>query len=269
MLRRLATLAVTTVLAIGLGTAPASAYTAPPRTPPTFYSLPYTSELYTYSAEVGVSPVSFDNWLAWGAGRPVPVTTEFLHYTWAPDILAVSHFSATKSLWHHVTGAEWAHAGYPAPGTAGSLPGTFYVQYASSSDIIAMFGDTDARHHVTFAEWQAAGFPTPVQDPGGYLKLSWDASITSVGDVEHPGRTLPLTYQQWGALGFPTPRVRDTFPGDTWCWMPPEWMVNDQSPVPHYPEGGILYDGMTYQGYVRREVWPLIGVDLATATECG
>lgn len=264
--RHLAALAGLALLVTGVGV-PAAAAPVPTQPPPTFWSRPYTADLVTkWDPSDGLSVQSLQYWLSVGAPRPVPATTEYYKYTWAPEIFAVTWFGGSEPLWHLLTAEEWARAGAPSPRTATRLPGTYLQQWASSPEIVA---DFRGRYHVlSYAEWQAAGFPSFDRSPSGYLKLSWDANITWVGDVEKPVRSLPLTFAEWAAKGQPTPRVRDTFPGDTWCWMPPEWMVNDQSPVPHYPEGGILYSGATYFGYVPKEYWPLIGVDLATTPEC-
>ena len=258
--------AATLALAVAVLPAAPTLAAVAPSPPPTFYGLPYTPMLYNWAGDPSLGEVSFQNWVGWGAPSPVRVPTEFVHYTWAPQIWAVSYFGSSYTHWHLLTPQEWAYAGYPAPRVAGWMPGTHYIKWASSPEIFA--NQVDSYHLLSFGEWQALGYPEPMRNPGGYVKLTWAADIIWTGDVEHPGRALPLTFARWVADGSPTPRERDTYPGDTWCWMPPEWMVNDQSPVPHYPEGGILYDGAAHTGYVPKEYWARIGIDIATTPEC-
>ncbi|SFK43113.1 hypothetical protein [Cellulomonas sp. KH9] len=266
--RRLLALATLVLLVAGLGAAPASAA----RAGFPFYSRPYTSVLVTdYGLrQPTMQPVSFETWLAWGAPAPVPAPTEYLKYPWAPQIVARTTFPHAEPIWQVLTFDEWARAGYPTPRAAAWLPTTSYTKFLSSPEIIAEFGGVN--HILTFDEWRAAGFPAFVERSVAYAKLSWDAGIAETYPGNPGAETklngVRLTYAQWAAAGHPTPMVRDMFPGDTFCWVPAEWLVNDQGPVPKYPEGGISYEGVTYSGYVPREHWPLIGADVATAPHC-
>ncbi|ALD12761.1 hypothetical protein [Clavibacter capsici] len=222
MNRSFAAVIVAGALALGttLTAAPALAATAAAApSGATYYSLPFTDDLYRVAGDAEPMTASYAEWQADGFPSPVRAPFTTLKYTWAPTIFAdVALPGQTITL--ELDYAGWRAAGFPSPRTDVLASGTFIFKYASSDELFASTvrwqTDTAAIHKLTYGEWTRLGSPAADLEPDvSYEKLSWLSTI--IGPDYQTGERGFVDYDEWVYLDRPTPRVVASFRGDRYC----------------------------------------------------
>lgn len=201
------------------------------------------------------TPITFEGWAR--AGFPNPeVTTNLPGY-----ILRYTQDAGDPTIWawvgpekHALTLAEWIAAGQPKPSggvvVSPPLSATMYVGWATSPELFAVDGGS-VYHKLTFAEWGRRGYPTPTIIPGGFYKLSWDATIAM---FEPAGGIGLLTPTGWATYDYPTPAVVATIPGDEYCY--------------DVDEDAVYYSGATVQDYLTDAEVGMLGVPVDAIPDC-
>jgi hypothetical protein len=222
MNRSLAAVVVAGALALGttLTAAPAlAAIAAAAPSGATYYSLPFTDDLYRVAPDDQPMAASYEEWQADGFPSPVHAPFTTLKYTWAPTIFAdVALPGQTITL--ELDYAGWRAAGFPAPRTDVLASGTSVVKYDSSDELFAATHrwatDTADFHKLTYGEWTRLGSPAADLEPGvSYEKLAWLSTI--IGPDYQTGERGFVDYDEWVYLDRPTPRVVASFAGDRYC----------------------------------------------------
>jgi hypothetical protein len=223
MNRPLSALALAGALALGatLTAGPASAATAPAAAPAgtTYYSLPFTADLYSVTADEEPTRASFADWQADGFPSPVRAPFTTLKYNWADTIYADVEFPE-QTITLDLDYAGWRAAGFPTPRTDVLSAGTTIVKYDSSDELftatILWQTDTAAFHKLTVNEWRHLDSPGADLEPGfSYERLSWLPAI--LGPDYQTGERALIGFDEWSYLDRPTPRVVASFPGDRFC----------------------------------------------------
>jgi peptidoglycan/xylan/chitin deacetylase (PgdA/CDA1 family) len=182
-----------------------------------YYLLSYNGAIYQVSSGgSSIRHISFEEWAAAGFPTPQASPTDYVKYSWAPTISAVTYFDPedpSSWLWEPITFPEWQRAGFPPPRTVGYVGGSYFYQWGTSVEILVEEpGHT--RHVLAYPEWEASGFQSfDARHNEGFLKLSWTATIARMSDLSR-GQGVPINFAQWSAEAFPTPRVVNRVAGD-------------------------------------------------------
>lgn len=210
-----------------------------------YYIAKYDGTIWAVTA-TSVRALTFAQWQAAGAPKPLPAPTEYVKYAWSPTISAVTMFGTDKSrwVWKHVSAAEWKRAGNPKPRTAGWIEGSTYYQWADYRQIFVQ--DVGGKKHaLTAAEWAASGYQPFEKRPNqAFVKLSWHPSIAFLVDYAS-GIGSPIDGARWTAEGNPTPVVRTRLPNDV------VWQT--------YGSGTIYYSGPTVTKALTPAEWRAMG----------
>jgi hypothetical protein len=191
----------------------------------TYYSVPFSGDLYVTSEyEDYRFPVtaSFDDWAADGFPKPVPASITYRAFTWADEIYSDIQTDPGAVSTHELTFPEWRAAGSPAPTTNG-LPADSGVYKFGYSDELFVAILTDGRdvpvnHKLTFTEFAHLGYPSVVIRDGGFRKLSWLPAIVGATVPTYEIEAIDLwTWDYWGR---PTPQIVKSFDGDRFCQKP-------------------------------------------------
>lgn len=213
-----------------------------------YYLLSYNGAIYQVSSGgTSIRHISFEEWSSAGFPTPQDAPTEYVKYSWAPTISAVTYFDRddpSSWLWEPLTFQAWQRAGFPPPRDVGYVAGSYFYQWGTNPEILVE-EPGNARHALTYAEWQASGFqPFDARHNEGFLKLSWTASIARMTDLAR-GRGDPINFAQWSEQGFPTPRVVTRVPGDQF--------------YREYSSPTIWYTGPTENRPITYAEWTLAG----------
>jgi hypothetical protein len=222
MNRPITALVLAGALALGATATAAPALAATDAAAPsgaTYYSLPFTDDLYRVVSGDQPMTASFAEWQADGFPSPVRAQFTTLKYTWAPEIYAdveLPGYTITLELDY----AGWRAAGFPQPRTNALASGTTIMKNASSDELIAATfrwqTDTADFHKLTYGEWTRLGSPAVDLESGfAYEKLSWLPTI--IGPDYQTGERGFVDFEEWTYLDRPTPRVVASFPGDRYC----------------------------------------------------
>lgn len=197
--------------------------------PDGLYKVAYSQELWEVNgAEDYAAAISYSDWASQGFPGFKPAPTDYVKYPWSPNIYAVTFFGSDQSQWltDQLNYIEWQLVGFPAPRTAGLIPGSEFIQHDGSSEIFVQEPDDAAAFHkLTFPQWQAAGAPTPTDTDIQFKKLAWDTSgAIFVNYFEDYGNQID--FAQWQYWGFPTPQNVQRLEGDE----APSFGVTRESP---------------------------------------
>ncbi|MCU1572225.1 MAG: polysaccharide deacetylase family protein [Micrococcaceae bacterium] len=182
-----------------------------------YYLLKYSGDIYRVSGSgTSIRALTFAEWAAAGYPTPKPAPTDYVKYSWAPTISAVTFFDPavpSRWLWQPLDYAAWQRAGFPAPRNAGYVGGSYFYQWGTSAEVLVE-EPGGVQHVLTPAEWAASGFQPPdMRTNEGFLKLSWSTAIARMSDLSL-GKGSAVSYSSWAAQGFPTPRVVPRVTGD-------------------------------------------------------
>jgi peptidoglycan/xylan/chitin deacetylase (PgdA/CDA1 family) len=182
-----------------------------------YYVLAYSGTVYRVSGGgTSIRGITYDEWAAAGFPTPLPAPTDYVKYSWAATISAVTYFDPANSsswLWQALDFASWQRAGAPAPRTVGYVGGSYFYQWGTSDQILVE-EPGKVRHVLTPAEWQASGYqPFDRRSNEGFLKLSWTGTIARMSDLA-TGKGAPITFEQWREQAFPAPRIVSRVTGD-------------------------------------------------------
>jgi hypothetical protein len=217
--RSIPALAIAGALVLGSALVAAPAQAAPGDG--TYYSVPFSGDLYTTFDPEGVPTVgraTFDDWAADGFPKPVPAEIAYRSYTWSPTIYAdLTTDAAGTSV--ALTYGEWRAAGSPKPTDDRlSADGNAY-RYGYSSEVFVsqqdIEGDYPIIHKLTFSEFAHLGSPNPTVYNYTFRKLSWLPSI--VGPAKGTGEDEALNFASWDYYARPTPQIVKSFDGDRFC----------------------------------------------------
>jgi hypothetical protein len=187
----------------------------------TYYSVPFSGDLYATFEPEGIPTVgraTFDEWAADGFPKPVPAEIAYRSYTWSPTIYVdVRTEAAAASV--ALTYGEWRTAGSPRPTDDRiAVDGDAY-RFGYSSEVFVSQGDIDGgypvNHKLTFSEFTHLGSPTPDVYSYTFRKLSWLPSI--VGPAKETGEDQALDFASWDYWARPTPQIVKSFDGDRFC----------------------------------------------------
>ena len=182
-----------------------------------FYVLEYSGTVYQVSGSgTSIRSITHAEWAAAGFPEPAPAPTDYVKYSWAPTISAVTYFDPADDsswLWEVLDYAAWQRAGAPAPQTVGYVGGSYFYQWGTSAQILVEEPGR-MRHVLSYPEWQASGFqPFDRRHNEGFVKLSWTSTIARMSDLA-TGKGAPITFEQWRDQAFPAPRVVNRITGD-------------------------------------------------------
>jgi peptidoglycan/xylan/chitin deacetylase (PgdA/CDA1 family) len=213
-----------------------------------YYLLSYNGAIYQVSSGgSSIRHISYQEWASSGFPTPQPAPTEYVKYSWAPTISAVTYFDPevpSSWLWEPLTFQAWQRAGFPQPRNVAYVGGSRFYQWGTSVEILVE-EPGHARHALSYAEWQASGFQPFESLPNeGFLKLSWTSSIARMTDLSR-GRGNPINFSQWRDEGFPTPRVVSRVPGDQF--------------YRDYTDPTVWYAGPTENRPITYAEWSLAG----------
>ncbi|WP_458110922.1 polysaccharide deacetylase family protein [Arthrobacter sp. R1-13] len=213
-----------------------------------YYVLGYNGAVYQVSSSgSSVRHISYQEWAAAGFPTPQPAPTDYVKYSWAPTISAVTYFDPedpSSWLWEPLSLQSWQNAGKPQPRDVAYVGGSYFYQWGTSSQILVE-EPGGVRHVLTYPEWADSGFqPFDARRNEGFLKLSWTSSIARMSDLAR-GRGTPITYAQWSEQGFPAPRVVNRVSGDQF--------------YREYTSPTIWYAGPTENRPITYAEWTLAG----------
>ncbi|MBN0039399.1 excalibur calcium-binding domain-containing protein [Cellulosimicrobium cellulans] len=182
------------------------------------YLTKYSGEIWKVDSTVGgIYPMTYDEWAAEGFPTPKAAPTDFVKYSWAPTIHAVTFFDPADPnlwLWDELGYADWQRAGKPAPRNAGWIEGSYVYKWGTSAEILIEEPNGGVNHKLTYNEWQNTGFKPYVDRWNeGFIKYSWDSTIVRMTNLS-AGQGYRLGYNEWQAEGFPTPKVVNRVTGD-------------------------------------------------------
>ncbi|MEV8028487.1 excalibur calcium-binding domain-containing protein [Cellulosimicrobium funkei] len=213
-----ATAAVATV-GLGLAVAVSAAVPASARwVPDGYYLTKYTGEIWHVDSGTGeIYPITYDEWRNAGFPSPKAAPTNYVKYSWAPSIHAVTFFDPADPnvwLWDELSFADWSRAGKPAPRNAGWIEGSYVYKWGTSAEILIEEPNGGVNHKLTYNEWRDTGFKPYVNRANeGFVKYSWDSTIVRLTNIS-AGQGYRLSYGEWQAEGFPTPQVVNRVNGD-------------------------------------------------------
>jgi len=187
----------------------------------TYYSVPFSGDLYTtVEADGGfyLEIATFDEWAADGLPKPVPSRVAYRTYTWSPTIYADVQTEAAAASFA-LTYGQWRAAGSPKPTDDRLAVDGQAFRYGYSSEVFVGQGsygdDLPVNHKLTFAEFAHLGYPAPDVLSYSFSKLSWLPSI--VGPETGTGEDAALDFATWDYYARPTPRIVKSFDGDRFC----------------------------------------------------
>jgi hypothetical protein len=187
----------------------------------TYYSVPFSGDLYTTFEPEGIPAVgraTFDEWSADGSPTPVRAEVAYRSYTWSPTIYAdLRTGSAASSI--ALTYGQWRAAGSPRPTEDRLAVGGRAYRFGYSSEVFVaqrdIDGDYPVNHKLDFAEFAHLGYPTPDVLSYTFRKVSWMPSV--VGPAVGTGEDEALDFASWDYWARPTPQIVKSFDGDRFC----------------------------------------------------
>jgi len=218
--RSIPALAIAGALALGSALVATPAQAAPNHQ--TYYSVPFSGDLYVTDQDQGRSDVvqaGYEEWAADGFPKPVPAAIAYRSFSWSPDIYAdVSTDAAVMTIGLDFDG--WQRAGSPRP-SVDVLPAFAGVYRYSYSDevflsIYSYGNDYAYSHKLTFAEYGSIGQPAPTVRDEVFQKLSWFPAIVGPSFFA-PFTVQALDFSDWDYSARPTPQVVKSFDGDRFC----------------------------------------------------
>jgi hypothetical protein len=220
MNRSLPALVLAGALALGGALVAAPAQAAPKHS--TYYSVPFSGDLYVtdaYEDDRYAAPAAFDDWKADGFPQPIAATVSYRGFTWSPTIYADVQTEPGAVSTQALSYSQWRSAGMPKP-TTNVLPadsGVFKYSYSDEVFVsVFSFGDdVPVFHKLTFSEFVGLGRPDVMLRPDAFLKLSWLPVI--VGPDIQSGERGPLDFATWDFWARPTPQIVKSFDGDRFC----------------------------------------------------
>jgi hypothetical protein len=188
----------------------------------TYYSVPFSGELYTtatYEDERFPVPAGFDEWAADGFPTPVPASVAYRTLTWASTIYADVQTEPGAESTVGLSYSEWRTAGMPTA-TSNVLPSTSSVYKHAYSDelfvaVLSYGDDIPVNHKLTFSEFAHLGYPRAELRDQSFQKLSWLPSI--VGPDALTGEVGLIDFWTWDYWSRPTPQIVTAFDGDRFC----------------------------------------------------
>lgn len=207
-----------------------------------YYKQPFDSTVWRVDSG-NARAISFDEWAAAGYPQPSASPTDYVKYPWSPTVYAVTFWGQPESTWDwdRLTESQWRASGSPAPRTAGWIAGSYYYQWATSSELFVE-GQDGVNHKLTYNEWAASGFRAYERRSNeGFMKLSWAPNIMRMPNLA-TGYGYSIGYQEWSDEAFPTPQVVQRVVNDHFY----KWAGN---PAIYY-QGPAFHRAISYQEWV-------------------
>jgi len=188
----------------------------------TYYSVPFSGDLYVtaeYEGYLFPATATFADWAADGFPKPVPAAVTYRAFTWADEIYSDIQTDPGAVFTHELTYPEWRAAGSPAPSTTGVPSNGAVYKYEYSDElfvgVLSDGRDVPVNHKLTFPEFAHLGYPDADVRDEGFRKLSWLPSI--VGATVPTYEIAAIDFWTWEYWGKPTPQVVKSFTGDRFC----------------------------------------------------